>query len=252
MNYPGGKNGAGVYQKIINQMPPHKVYIEAFLGGGAIMRYKRPTKINIGIDKDPVVIHQWNQWGYPGIDIHQGDALEWLSPRKRFYSILEHLVSKYIQEPDTLIYLDPPYLMSTRSSQREIYYCEMTDQDHVRLLEIITQLNCMVMVSGYWSEMYANALHDWRTVTFQAQTRGGRTATEWLWMNYPEPGRLHDYQYLGENYRERERIKRKAHRWVHGKNGLTNLPRLERYAIIAAIDETFPFDGTAKNGDMDQ
>src|SRR5579883_1311551 len=56
MPYPGGKNGAGVYQQIINRMPPHSVYIEPFLGGGAIMRLKRPAALNIGIDRDPRVI----------------------------------------------------------------------------------------------------------------------------------------------------------------------------------------------------
>ena len=37
VTYPGGKSGSGVYQQLINLMPPHKIYIEAFLGGGAIM-----------------------------------------------------------------------------------------------------------------------------------------------------------------------------------------------------------------------
>jgi site-specific DNA-adenine methylase len=32
MKYAGGKGG--IYQKYINLMPPHEVYIEAFLGGG--------------------------------------------------------------------------------------------------------------------------------------------------------------------------------------------------------------------------
>ena len=50
MSYPGGKNGAGVYQKIISLMPPHDVYIEPFLGGGAVMRLKRPASLNIGCD----------------------------------------------------------------------------------------------------------------------------------------------------------------------------------------------------------
>jgi site-specific DNA-adenine methylase len=56
MVYPGGKNGAGVYQTIINLMPPHDVYIEPFLGGGAIMRQKRPALLNIGVDLDPGAI----------------------------------------------------------------------------------------------------------------------------------------------------------------------------------------------------
>jgi len=32
--------------------PPHEVYIEPFLGGGAIMRQKRPALLNIGLDLD--------------------------------------------------------------------------------------------------------------------------------------------------------------------------------------------------------
>jgi site-specific DNA-adenine methylase len=59
MSYPGGKNGAGVYQTLINHMPPHTTYIEPFLGSGAIMRLKRPARVNIGIDLDPEVIAQW-------------------------------------------------------------------------------------------------------------------------------------------------------------------------------------------------
>ncbi len=54
-------------------------------------------------------------------------------------------------------------------------------------------------------------------------------ATEWVWMNYPKPRKLHEYTYLGDNFRERERIKRKAGRWV---TRFTNLPALERAAII--------------------
>jgi hypothetical protein len=59
MAYPGGKSGAGVYQRIISLMPPHRVYIEPFLGGGAVLRLKRPAEINIGIDLDPEVVRRW-------------------------------------------------------------------------------------------------------------------------------------------------------------------------------------------------
>jgi DNA adenine methylase len=50
MPYPGGKGGAGVYQTIINGMPRHEVYVEPFLGGGAVMAAKRPACLNIGVD----------------------------------------------------------------------------------------------------------------------------------------------------------------------------------------------------------
>ncbi len=54
MNYPGGKGG--VYQRLINLMPPREVYIETHLGGGAIIRNKKSAKKNIGIEIDPNTI----------------------------------------------------------------------------------------------------------------------------------------------------------------------------------------------------
>ena len=230
MNYPGGKNA--VYQKIINQMPPHDVYIEPFLGSGAVMRMKQPARINYGLDldseqlkavKDVITKPIGTTWLF-----FNKDAIEWLS---------ENTV-----EPDDLIYLDPPYLHSTRRSPRQLYRYELTDDDHQRLLSIITGLDCYVMISGYWSQMYAEALTDWRYITFEAMTRGGAPATEYLWMNYPEPEALHDYRYLGANYRERERIKRKKQRWVKKLQGLDVL---ERRAILWAIEES----GIARNDD---
>ncbi len=50
--YPGGKNGAGVWQRLIGMMPPHLAYVEPFLGSGAIWRRKRRAMLNIGIDVD--------------------------------------------------------------------------------------------------------------------------------------------------------------------------------------------------------
>jgi hypothetical protein len=41
-------------------VPPHEVYIEPFLGGGAIMRQKRPALLNIGLDLDAAVIARFN------------------------------------------------------------------------------------------------------------------------------------------------------------------------------------------------
>jgi len=132
------------------------------------------------------------------------------------------------------VYADPPYLMTTRRSQRPIYRCEYSEQDHVELLEWLRALPCPVAISGYWSELYADLLVGWQTVTFSAQTRGGRPATEHLWMNYDAPDHLHDYRYLGDDFRERERIKRKKQRWVAK---LLRMDGLERKAILWAIQE---------------
>ena len=226
MNYPGGKSGSGVYQWIINQIPPHETYVEGFLGGGSILRLKRPAVASIAMDADAAVVARFAghgaAWGIPNLTVLHGDALAWLSENKSRLG------------PETFVYLDPPYLMETRSSKREIYAYEMSDDDHRRLLDIIRDLRCRVAISGYWSGMYNEALADWRPSTFQTMTRGGTPATEYLWMNYPQPVALHDYRYLGVDFRERERIKRKKTRWVER---LKTMPDAERYAVLAAIDE---------------
>ena len=58
MSYAGGKAAPGTFHKIISLMPPHQIYIEPFLGGGAIMRLKRPAQLNIGIDRDRAAIEK--------------------------------------------------------------------------------------------------------------------------------------------------------------------------------------------------
>lgn len=233
MTYPGGKNGSGVYQTIINQMPPHRIYIEAFLGGGAILRNKRPAPVaNIGIDRDDDVVKTFRPRDIPKLALIRANALEWLA-----------LDIHYINESDTLLYLDPPYLMETRSSQRPIYRYELSEADHRQLLGTIKGLRCMVILSGYYSELYARELAGWRTLQYQAQCRNGKTATEWLWMNFPPPFNLHDYHYLGKNFRERERIKRKKTRWI---GRLDRMKSLERYALLDAIQQFRDGDRTAE------
>jgi hypothetical protein len=236
IRYPGGKSGAGVYQRIISQMPPHEVYVEPFLGGGAVMRRKLPACWNYGIDLDGDVVRRAadlvgrGEWvparalpvgsndGGPRYYVHEGDGVAWLQSHR--------LPAK------SLVYCDPPYLMSTRSSQRRIYRFELEVAGHIALLEVLVRLPCLVMVSGYPSELYSQALSSWRVVRYLAMTRGGSSREECLWCNFPEPAELHDYRYLGRDYRERERIRRKQARWVARLSAMTVL---ERRAVESAL-----------------
>ena len=222
MAYPGGKGAQ--FRQIVNRMPPHEVYIEAFLGGGAVGLNKRAARRNIGIEIDAAVLAVTadNCWG-PGWEFVHADALDWLGGHR--------------WEGGELVYCDPPYLLQTRSSGREIYDHEFcTVQEHEALLRLLLRLPCMVMLSGYWSELYADTLRGWSVASWQARTRGGGTATEFLWFNFPEPVALHDYSFLGDNYRERERIKRRQARWV---NRLGRMDVQERRALLAAIGEAW-------------
>ncbi len=229
MTYSGGKAGAGVYQQIINQIPPHRVYIEPFLGAGAVLLHKKPAIVSIGIDSDAHVIADWSSMldkngdvaGIPGVIIKSGDAISFLK--------------EYTWQGDEFVYCDPPYLFETRSCKRSIYTNEFGDVgQHKELLNLLLTLPCCVAISGYQSSLYADMLAGWRTISYQTRTRGGATVREWLWMNYSEPLELHDYRYLGNNFRERERIKRIKTRWIAR---LARMRDLERYAMLATIAE---------------
>lgn len=89
----------------------------------------------------------------------------------------------------TLHYVDPPYVMDTRydgAKSGRIYRHEMNDQDHQELLETLTNLKGMVMLSGYPSELYDDFLVGWKRIDTSSRISAGRgTAlrTECLWLN---------------------------------------------------------------------
>jgi len=230
MNYPGSKNGAGVFQTIINQIPPHDVYIEGFAGSGAIVRMKRPAHVSVVIDVYPSCTSILRD-ALPGAVVINDDVITTLR------STVD--ASGYPEE-NCFVYLDPPYLKRdidgtpVRSWQGNIYEHEFdTVEQHKTLLALIKSLKCMVMISGYWSQLYAAELKDWRTLSYNAMTRAGRPAKEFLWMNYPEPIALHDYSFLGENRTDRQRIKRKIKRW---EERLANMPTLEKRVLLQAME----------------
>lgn len=216
MHYPGGKGASGVYQRLINQIPPHRVFIETHLGGGAIMRHKKPAEINIGIDLDKDVLDAWPKTGQ--VQLIHADAINYLAT--------------YPFIGDEFVYADPPYLSYTRRSDRAPYKIDYSEEQHIDLLKILTTIPCNVMISGYHSPLYEQYLAEWRVLQFSVRTRSGATAEEFVWMNYQDPVELHDYSYLGETFRERERIRRRIDRW---RARLESLPPLERNALLSAL-----------------
>lgn len=253
MPYPGGKAGAGVAPKIINLMPPHRVYIEPFLGDAAVMRAKRPAAVNVGIDLDPAAPGLAWVASFEGGEMWKACSGSNFPVGRSHYAIHGdgiQILKTYRWTGDELVYCDPPYLMSTRSGRRQ-YRHEMSDLEHGSLLSVLRDLPCMVMVSGYWSMLYARCLEapKWRSIQFEAMTRSGRTKTEWLWFNFEPPKALHDYNHLGAGFRERERIKRKKARWLAR---LKRMPDLERRCLLEAlIDlETASLDPAGQPGPL--
>jgi len=95
--------------------------------------------------------------------------------------------------PDTLFYLDPPYLHETRATTAD-YAHEMTAADHERLLATIAAVRGKFILSGYRSELYDRRAESngWRRIDIDIPNHaaGGdskRRMTECLWLNYDPP-----------------------------------------------------------------
>lgn len=86
--------------------------------------------------------------------------------------------------PETLHYLDPPYVLATRTDACADYAHEMTDDQHADLLAFLRTLKGYVVVSGYPHPAYDAALDGWVRVQRKALADGAATRTEVLWMNY--------------------------------------------------------------------
>lgn len=211
--YRGSKATTGLCQPLIALMPPHSVYIETHLGGGAIMRRKPAALRNIGIDLDGRALSGFT-CGYPVELVH---------------GCCHRFLAAFPFDGTELVYSDPPYLQSTRKSGRR-YRHDYEEADHEALLALLVSLPCAVMVSGYPSALYDARLAGWRSVSLQVMNRAG-VVTERVWFNF-EPDRVFWVSYAGRNFTHRQQVKRKAANW--GRR-YRDLPAAERLAVLAAM-----------------
>jgi DNA adenine methylase len=87
----------------------------------------------------------------------------------------------YYRHPDYLIYADPPYPLATRTYN--LYPDEMTDEDHLALLEALDRHPGPAVLSGYGCPLYDERLTHWQRVTAPSIAEYGRARTEVLWLN---------------------------------------------------------------------
>lgn len=100
--------------------------------------------------------------------------------------IIEHrdimdLIDKYDSQ-NVFMYLDPPYVMSTRASSQK-YECDMTDEQHIAFVDRLTRCKCKWLVSGYDNSIYDVLTKNFNKIEFKSPNSGS-SATEILWKNY--------------------------------------------------------------------
>lgn len=96
------------------------------------------------------------------------------------------LIERY-NNPDVLMYLDPPYVRSTRKSGK-LYRYEMDDEQQKQLLELITESRAKIVISGYDSDLYNTALQGWYKDGIYSQTTSAAMAQEVIWQNFEPSG----------------------------------------------------------------
>lgn len=251
MRYPGGKYAISSW--IIDNLPPHKIYVEPFGGGASIllnkprsfsevyndmdsevvnlvqvMRDKFPDlerrlkltlfsrdEFNLAYeaveDGDPIerarrlLVRSWQGHSMSGITWKTGFrtnviqpnrsscAMDWLKfvnmadlIHERFMGVTienrpAEKVIKGHDSPNTLFYVDPPYVRSTRT--HKMYRHEMNDKDHRDLAAQLHDITGMVVLSGYSCDLYDHLFSDWkRSEREHYADRGGRRV-ETLWFS---------------------------------------------------------------------
>lgn len=105
------------------------------------------------------------------------------------------LFSQY-DRANVLFYLDPPYVVSSRAAgARQVYKHEMTNEQHVEMLDRIGSLKGAAILSGYDNDVYRGRMSGWGRIEIPSKARSsvagstrGRSAPppdrkEILWLN---------------------------------------------------------------------
>jgi DNA adenine methylase len=120
------------------------------------------------------------------------EGLEAVHDRLRDVTVLNRPALEVIRSEDTsatAFYCDPPYLHQTRTATKVYGAFEMTEADHRELLGVLRRCQGKVLLSGYPSRLYDEALAGWSRHTFDVPNNaaGGKTKgreSEVVWTNF--------------------------------------------------------------------
>lgn len=148
------------------------------------------------------------QWSFSAV---RPKATETLTFSHRIYEIARRLrtveienidavelIAK-IEEPDALLYVDPPYMGATRTAGTRYAHDLLDEDSHRSLAEVLRSRKCFVALSGYAHPLYEELYeaHGWNRLEFEVLAIAGNakdgqpSRTEIVWTNYePHAGSL--------------------------------------------------------------
>lgn len=159
-----------------------RTVVRSFMGFGSASSSKRRTGFRSNSNRSGTTpAHDWAN--YPsaldqiikrlsGVVIESKNALD---------------VIRSQDSEDTLFYVDPPYVHTTRyaGANGNTYLYEMSEQDHIDLAKVLNNLKGVVVLSGYDCELYNELYSKWNTSQKDTYADGARKRVETIWMNRP-------------------------------------------------------------------
>ena len=132
-------------------------------------------------------------WRHKGVNSNASTTSLWRQLPGRILAVVDRLkdaeircrpaleLIDYYNRPDVFVYCDPPYPLSMRTYN--LYEHEMTDEEHLALLQALDQHRGPVVLSGYACPLYDNRLAHWYRVAMPSLPEKGNRRTEVLWLN---------------------------------------------------------------------
>ena len=141
---------------------------------------------NYSAERNTTPAHDWSEWPNVIEDFHQRFRRVVIECRPAIQ------VMRQFDKPDTLHYVDPPYVLSSRSTKNLYhgYKYEMTDEQHRELSGWLHEAKGMVMLSGYHSELYDTLYAGWHKIQRAALADGAKKRIEVLWFNKAAEDRM--------------------------------------------------------------
>ena len=212
-NYTGNKDFSNVIHFLINRLPKSSRYFSLFFGGGGLEKSVYTAAAHF-------VCAEKN----PACKKHEVDEVATIE-----YFDYQDLIEDNVFTRSDFIFADPPYMLSTRTTGRKYYKFEFTDQDHYTFLSSIDTIDANIMITHPECDLYNEHLSAWSKERFVYMTRAGKFE-DCLYTNYQAAAlELLNYDCLGVDFIDRQRIKRQRQNVV---NKFMNLDDHVRRAIV--------------------
>lgn len=154
-----------------------RYYIRSWFGRGGMRKESGGWRFLVTNARGGSVVDDWRRIGHLRLIVERLQMVQ--IENDDAFTIIERY-----DTPDTLFYVDPPYLFSTRGKRwKAAYKYELSDADHSRLAELLNQVSGMVVLSGYQSNLYNELYKGWICKSKTDRKENLKTSTECLWIS---------------------------------------------------------------------